>query len=259
MNQEKQMSEILTCPPQNIQWGCLPRREGACSREFGDGWFPTLLDKGIELLPRSEWKQNAGIPDSFTQHIFSQLSTMCTSNGLVQGMMIARAFAGMPYERLSPEDVFDQISRPGRGSSLGDNIRVAMDVGVRTRVQVPRDEWPVKRRSGWREDAYQNRIIEAVDLGGDRIFDAVVTALHRCHPVLIGVTWPGGRQGHGVIATRYVNGKLRGPNSWGVDSGDQGFYELTERQCASMPSYGAFIIRVVSEADHYPQPPRPVE
>jgi hypothetical protein len=252
------MSDISLACPIGTEFGCLPRFEGLCSQEFGDGYFPTYLDKGIDLLPRSEWKQDIGIPDSFAKYIFSQLSTMCTSNGLVQGMMIARSFAGMPYEILSPGDVFAHISRPGQGSSLGDNIRVAMDIGVRTREQVPQD-WPVKRLAGWREDAYQNRIIEAVDLGSDKIFDAVVTALHRCHPVLIGVTWPGGRQGHGVIATRYVNGKIRGPNSWGVDSGDKGFYELTERQCASMPYYGAFIIRVVSEADHYPQPPIPVE
>lgn len=237
--------------PTAVEFGCLPRDRGRFSRAFGDGDIPTYIDKGIDLLPRSQWRDDVGIADKKVEYIYGQLDGMCTSNGTVQAMMICRALAGLPYEVLSAEDLYDHVGRWGTGSALGDNIDAAMRIGVRTQEQCPK-EWPVGRPSGWELQAAQNKILEAFDYGG--IFDAVVTGLHYRIPSLIGVTWPGGG-GHAIACTRFVNGKLRGPNSWG-NWGDNGFYELTERQCASMRSYGALGVRVVSEADKYQDPPQ---
>ncbi|KKK63061.1 hypothetical protein LCGC14_2998090, partial [marine sediment metagenome] len=243
------MSEIAYGQPTGFEWGANERASGEFAKCFGDGDIATYVDKGIELLPRDQWVDGTGV-DDFVEWIRKQLDGMCASNGAVSALEIARAIAGQKLIRLSAEDLYDHVGRWGTGSTLGDNIRTLSEIGVRTQEQAPtgRNNWLPSRSGDWKADARQNRIHEAIDLGGN--FEAVVTALHLRYVCFIGLSWPGGG-GHAVCCTSYNNGNLRGPNSWGASYGDKGFYKLTERECVRgrMKSFGAFAIRAATESD----------
>ena len=222
--------------PPGFEFGALPRTL-TC---YGDGTFPKWEDK-FDLMPRKNW-----VPTSLNRHvpvIYSQMDGMCTSNGGCETVMIVRAFAGRKDNPvLSPEHLYDQHSRWGSGSTLDENLKALVDVGVCTREEVPA-KWPVKLPDDWKALAAKNRMLEFIDLNAD--FDAVATAIQRGHPCLIGVNWPGtNRGGHAIAATQLAReGRdwvLRGPNSWGEDWGDDGFYTLTERQCADFGQFGCW-------------------
>jgi hypothetical protein len=82
-------------------------------------------------------------------------------------------------------------------------------------------------------------------------FDRVATALQRGFAGWIGVRWPGGG-GHSVLVSslkRVSNAwYLRGPNSWGAKWNGDGFWELSEGQCGSMESHGAYAVHAVVES-----------
>ncbi len=220
--------------PSGIEFGALPRT-ATC---YGDGTFPKWEDT-FYLLPRNKWQ-----PVSLNRHvqiIYGQMDGMCTSNGACETEMILRSFRGRPDNPvLSPEHLYSLHSRWGTGSTLDENLKTLVDVGVCTRVQVPA-AWPVVLPDDWKAKAAKNRMLEFIDLNAD--FDAVATALQRGHPCLIGVNWPGGG-GHAIAATELArDGRgwvLRGPNSWGKDWGDDGFYTLTERQCDDFSTFGCW-------------------
>ncbi len=241
--------------PPGFEFGALPRT-ATC---YGDGTFPKWEDK-FDLIPRNWW-----LPYSMNRHvpvIYSQMDGMCTSNGGCETVMIVRSFSGRPDNPvLSPEHLYDQHSRWGSGSTLDENLKALVDVGVCTREEVPA-KWPVKLPDDWKALAAKNRMLEFIDLNAD--FDAVATAIQRGHPCLIGVNWPGGG-GHAIAATQLAReGRdwvLRGPNSWGEDRGEKpgytesdlkwldamgrpmatgGFYTLTERQCADFAVFGCW-------------------
>ncbi len=253
------MSEIAYGIPAGFEWGANERASGEFGKCFNDGDIATYVDRGIELLPRDQWVDGTGV-DDFCKRIRSQIDGFCASNAAVSCLEIARAIAGQKDIMLSANDLYSHVGRWGTGSSLGDNIRVLSTIGVRTEAQAPsdRNNWPPTRSPGWQSDSEQHRMHEGIDLGGT--FEAVVTSLHKPYVNLIGLAWPGGG-GHAVCCTSVVkrNGvwKLRGPNSWGKQYGDNGFYELTERECfrGRMKSFGAFAFRAATESDEDANPP----
>ena len=235
--------------------GCIPRVEGDFSKCFGDGHVKTYMDHGIEKLPRSEWQDFAGIPDEYAYHTFSQLSTMCSSNALAALMMGVRAVNGQSRTVLAPEDLFDAVGgRPGRGTSLGDNLNVVMNRGILTRATIPR-KWPVRRPKGSATESEQNVIKEAIDLNGD--WEMGVTALHLGLPLYGGLIWPGPRGGgHAIPIFNFRKSKMRTPNTWGKK---RPWDELTERQCSAFKRFGLYAILVVSSGPADTQPVAPIK
>jgi len=259
---------MMHAPPIGTEFGALPR-----STVYGDGTFPKWTD-WFELIARRLW-----VPTSMNRHvktIYSQLDGMCTSNGACETMMTERSIRGRPHVELSPEHLFGQHSKWGQGSTLDENLKAMVDVGVCTRAKVPQDAW---RPSDWPDDAEadaaQNRMLEWLDLNAD--FDAVATAIQQHRPCLIGVRWPGSRGGgHAVCATQLDRDDrgwlIRGPNSWSEDWGESpgytkadfewlhirnlpgvvgGFYTLTEDQCRDFSSFGCWAAG--SSTDGVPQ------
>lgn len=225
-------------PPQ-IEFGALPRRT-TC----GDGTFPVFREL-YEPIPRKLWQ-----PVSMRRHvttIYSQLSTMCTANGACGVMMVDRKFRGRIHNPvLSPENLFGQIASPGEGTSLDDILYRLVEFGVCTREEIPPENWhPKSWPADWRTTAAQNCVLEWIDLDAD--FDAVASCLQRYQPCLVGVYWPGRRRaGHAVCVTElWTDGAqwgIGGPNSWGEDWGDDGFYRLTERECADFGTFGCWAL-----------------
>ncbi len=229
--------------PDGIAFGALPRT----ATSYGDGTFPTRPTRFL-LLPRNQWK-----PVNINRHvqrIRAQLDGMCTRNGACTAMEVERSLRNREYNpELSAEYHYLLRNRWGAGSALDDalmdmqnpgviTMRNASGVQMRSTREFPADHETL---------AEKNRMLEWVDLDAD--FDAVATALQRCRPCLVGVTWPGGG-GHAVCATElWQNGRewgIAGPNSWGkwgermnAEIG-YGKFSLTERQCRDFKTYGCW-------------------
>ena len=228
----------MQAPPPNVTFGALPRKRTA----YGSGTFPKWEDK-FDLFPRKNWQ-----PVSLNRHvktIYDQLDGMCTANGATGVMMTERSIRGRrPHVTLSPEHLYGLVARWGEGSSLDEILQAMVEIGVCSRDMIPQENWrPIDwpNEDFWRADAAQNRMLEWIDLNAD--FDAVATALQQHRPCLVGVRWPGGG-GHAVGVTELwqdVRGwGIAGPNSWGPKWNYDGFYELTERQCADFGTFGCW-------------------
>jgi hypothetical protein len=230
-------------PPPTIAWGTNPEtpdNRAAC-RAFADQFA---------ILPREKWRTVRR--RQFVLHIYSQLDGMCTSNGAAGLMMWLRAMSGLPHKILAPPTLYEQHSRWGTGSSLGENIDALINVGIcdadfakgeQTRLgSVP---------SNWKTNAARYRLLpdEVWNLQGD--LAAVMSALDYGFAALIGLNWPGGG-GHSVLCTdSEVTGNevyLSGPNSWGAKWNGDGFWRLSERQLSSMSRFGAYAARAVVES-----------
>lgn len=232
-------------PPQSVHWGTLPRDQARVvphCRQLGDGFT---------VLPRSQWRTTRR--RACVRHIFDQLDGMCTSNGATGQVMALREAAGLPFEILAPSTLYGQHSNWGTGSSLAENIDALIETGVCSAdVAGGEQPWPLsKLPATWKQDAARYRLVgsEVWDLDGD--FGAVVTAIMLGWFPLIGLRWPGGG-GHSVLATDVIveagQVAIAGPNSWGATWNGDGFYTLTERECSSMGSHGAYAGRVVVES-----------
>lgn len=232
----------MQAPPPTVSWGTKPATpdNAARCRAFADQFA---------VLPRSKWKTTR--LRQYVRHIFDQVDGMCTSNGAAGMVMWLRAAANLPHRVLCPPTLYEQHSRWGTGSSLGENIDALIATGICDAAfaggeQVRLGSVP----SNWKTNAIRYRLDpdEVWNLQGE--LDAVATAIQLGFPALIGVRWPGGR-GHSVLATDVVVAgnavSLEGPNSWGATWNGNGFWSLTERQLSSMPGHGAYAARSVVE------------
>ncbi len=236
--------------PAGVDFGALPRTR----TEFGDGTFPCYSDR-FQLIPEKLWQPIS--LSRFVRHIFGQIDGHCTSNAFCQAAMINRVMCGRRHRILAPEYLYRLHSRDGTGSSLIENTEYMLSHGVPFRSTIPQSMNKRQYNSAHAKEALQNRFIEVADLDG--LFEAVATALQRYLVPIIGVEWPGRRGGgHSVAVTELIKERdgwhLGGPNSWGKKwKGTNpdlplGFYDLSRRQCRTMPNFGAFTPLVVTEA-----------
>lgn len=236
------MAKILPPPPAGVAWGLRPdvrplidERCRAWSADF-------------ETLGRSKWSEIN--QDHLVTHIYDQLDGMCTSNAGAAAVMFCRALAGAEERILCPTTLYGQHSRWGTGSSVGENVDSLLEVGICSATFCGEEQpWPLSRLpQNWKDDAARHRILPGHVWNLQGSFDAAATAIQRGFGAWIGVRWPGGG-GHSVLAVSLKRSGstwiLRGPNSWGREWNGDGFWELTERQCASMPSHGAYAVQQV--------------
>lgn len=231
----------LMQPPPGIHWGALPEtpdNRAAC-RDFADQFA---------IVPRAQWRTVRR--RQFVRHIYDQLDGMCTSNAAAGLVMFVRAMSGLAHKILCPPTLYEQHSRWGTGSSLGENIDALINVGICDADFAGGEQVRLGSVPGdWKANAAKYRLMpdEVWNLQGD--FDAVVSALHYGFAALIGCNWPGGG-GHSVLCTDYDRdaNSLAGPNSWGKTWNKDGFWVLTERQLTSMGRHGAYAARAVVES-----------
>lgn len=232
----------MQAPPQTISWGGLEQTAAnrARCRAFRDA---------LPLISRSKWRTCRR--RHLVRHIYDQLDGHCMSNAAAGMVMAVREAAGLPFQILVPPTLYEQHSRWGAGSSIGENVEALITTGICDAAFAGGDQVRLSAVGrGWQDNAKRYRILrdEAYDLDGD--LDAVASAIMLGFTPIIGVTWPGGG-GHGVLATDLVvEGSavsLEGPNSWGATWNGTGFWRLTERQLGSMSRYGAYACRAVVE------------
>jgi len=232
----------LAPPPASVAWGCredpAPLVDDRC-RLFADDYDP---------LPRAKWKPAS--LDHLIWHIFDQADGMCTSNAGTQAVMGCRELGGQERRVLAPSTLYGQHSRWGTGSTLSENVDALLKTGVCSAgFSGGEQPWPLSGLpKGWQQDAARHKILpgHVWNLAGQ--FDLVATALQMSFFGWIGLRWPGGG-GHSVLCSSLLRQGnvwiVRGPNSWGPTWNGDGFFELTERQCSSMGSHGAFAVRAV--------------
>jgi hypothetical protein len=241
------MSRLLAAAPRSVAWGC---REDRDHLSLVDERC-RLFAEEFEPIPRAAWKSVS--LDHLTWTILDQLDGMCTANAGTQAVMACRELAGMERRLLDPGTLYLQHSRWGTGSTLRENVDALLEVGVCSAAFTKRPQTSSLRDfpDYWQADARRHRILpgRVWNLGGQ--FDPVVSALQRGFLAWIGVRWPGGG-GHSVLCSSYKKRGnvhvLRGPNSWGSKWNGDGFWELTEAQCSSMPGHGAFAVQAVVES-----------
>jgi len=241
----------VTDPKNHVSWGCNPRDSGVFGKECGDGDLDTMEDLALDIIPRSEWIEEGVGMSECVFHIFDQLDGMCASNAITAGMMACLKQQTGEEVFLAPEDLYDHVGRWGTGSTIPENVNAAANIGIRTRRQVAHD-WPVKRPDGWQGDAAEHMLFEWADFSNHG-WDGMVSLLHRDFCCFFGIIWPGGGA-HAILATEYGNKLVRGPNSWGSDWGEDGFFKLSERQCKTLPRFGGVGIRAVTIPSYLPQP-----
>lgn len=231
-------------PPQDVFWGTQPDVQPLVDdrcRAFSDDF---------ETLPRARWSEVN--QDHLAWHVYDQVDGMCTSNAGAGAVMFCREVSGMPRRVLAPTTLYGQHSRWGTGSSLAENVDALLRVGVCAAQLAGEQVWPLSRLpSSWQQDAARHRILPGHVWNLRGLFDRAATALQRGFAVWIGVNWPGGG-GHSVLASslrRQGNTwYLRGPNSWGRRWNGDGFWNLSEAQCASMSRFGAYAVHAVVES-----------
>jgi len=238
---------MVLITPRGKKKGCLPRKSKFGSRcpVFGDsfntipvGDWPELLKTHHSLRP-------------FVPMIFDQDGVgSCATESTTQAMQVARAAQGLPFIQLQPWSIYSTTSG-GRdqGSAIDDNLEYAREIGI-----LPESVWP--RSKGWRakppkslldEHASQFRIQEFWDIEN---IEQIGTALLLGFPVVFG--W----SGHSVMFCDLLDtATAEYANSWGSEWGDEGFGKLSLRSVNF--KYGAFALRVASEAADDPTPPVP--
>ena len=227
----------LTRYPGSFKPGCLPRR----SRP---GELCPMAADRVPLVPEDEWDrwgQEVNLRP-FVRTVLDQDGVgSCAAEATTQAVMIARAIAGLPHVVLNPWTLYCYTSGGvDRGSSIDENLRVAMERGI-----APMNLWP--RSKGWRakptgaaaEAALLYRPAEFWDVAD---VSEHVSCLLKANPVV----W--GANGHAVCAVHYDS---RGPlivNSWGEEWEDDGFGVWTPYTKINW-SYGAFAVRCSAAPD----------
>jgi hypothetical protein len=167
----------------------------------------------------------------------------CATESTSQGVMICRAFSGLPHVVLNPWSIYWNTSGGrDRGSAIDDNLAYAQEFGI-----APVDVWP--RSKGWsaepdaaaKKAALGFRIEEVFDVSS---IDEMVSALLTGFAVVYGAS------GHSVIKVQHLDdSKGLDCNSWGADTtwGDGGGFGVWASYRAVDWRYGAFAIRAVKQ------------
>lgn len=229
-------------PPPTVAWGLRPETPENRARCW-------MFEDSFEIIPRAQWRTTRR--RQFVRHIYDQLDGMCTSNAAAGMVMAIRAMSGLAHKVLVPPTLYEQHSRWGTGSSLGENIDALTDVGICDADFCGGDQVRLGAVAGkpWKANAARYKILpgDVWNLRGQ--FAQVATAIMLGFFPIIGLDWPGG---HCVLATDLVVDSdgvaLEGPNSWGADWNGDGFWRKSEAQCRSMPGYGAYAARAVVES-----------
>lgn len=201
----------LNIPPGQAT-GCLPRttKYGECCAKLEDE-FNIIPDKDIVAL-----HINAPYDDRLLSSVWVWLSQgsvgSCGAEAATNAVMLAREFCGAPRVELNPWSVYQHTSGGrDRGSSVGENMRRIVDVGI-----LPMDVWP--REKGWKQEPPQEmlegvackyRAHEWLDINS---IAEMKTALTLNFPV------PFGWRGHScvLVALRDLKSAYY-LNSWGKD------------------------------------------
>ena len=216
--------------------GCLPRTSkpgGVCP----------LAAEHIPLIPRSEWDSLAkGISlRPYVREILDQDGVgSCATESTTQGVMVARAAAGLPHVSLNPWSIYWYTSggRDG-GSSIDENLAYVPEHGICPTELHPRSKgWRAKPSDAAMDAAMAYRIEEFYDI---TTVDEMVSALLTGFPVVYGAA------GHSVLKVAHLDAsKGLDVNSWSTAWGDKGCGVWATYSRINW-AYGAFAIRVAGQ------------
>lgn len=222
---------------------------GECGKLYGVGDAPPVL-------PRSEWKDGAGVPDSFVRLVDQDGLNYCHSYAGVTAVEAS-------YRLLDSESPV-KLSGTGLGSLVtgGQNdgagidqvLKTILAKGIPLEDDVPEGDY--RRRDwqpGWEARALENAVIELYDCGYDGIFDKISSGLHGPYLGVFGCSRPYGP--HAMCATRLV--KMAKGWAWRIaQTWGDGYHVLEESKIGGIDQYGGWLVRVVRPHGS-PLPPAP--
>lgn len=237
--------------------GCNPRKVPIGSL------FPVF-----STIPRNEWKEidfSHLVPEVLDQ----DGQNSCNAFASIQAIHVSRAFAGLPYIRLSPGNLYGRINGGiDGGSTLSDALKELKENGVCRADIVPIYVWrPNRWPSNWKEDAKKFRLLEVYDCP---TFDHLASAILQGFPVNLGVMvgynfyveddgwlrdYRRGYGGHAMCGVGLLYHKERQTwgikivNSWGSDWGINGFAVLPESYFKNNWFNDGWAIRVVVDPE----------
>ena len=218
-------------------WGCLPRNS-----RFAEKCRPAA-DR-VPLVPENQWDAIAGQLGQglrpYAKKILYQNGVgSCATESTTQGVMVSRAFAGLPFVLLNPLFIYFHTSG-GRdnGSSIDDNLEFVKEFGI-----APESVWP--RSKGWRTKPSPEAYAAAKAFRIEEYWDVasiaeMVSTLLLPEPVVFGA------DRHSVLAVAHKGSYPEVANSYDVDWGDQGFGKWCSYAKINW-GYGAFALRVVRQ------------
>jgi len=247
-------------PPEGVAKGCLPRT----SRIGQD--CPLAAERLPYVIPQEEWAgiiPNADLRPLVPFGLYQDGVGSCASESCGQAIQIKIVQAGFAPVKLNPWTQYRTVSGGvDRGSTLGDNLKHARDVGI-----CSYDFWPRYDDTTW-DDPDGPRIIHpwystpegdwegnARNFRIDEFWECttvaeVGTCLILGHPVSFG--W----QGHSCVLTKLVSTtSAEYRNSWGDGWGDMGFGIVS--LSAIDIRYGAYAVRSVIVPSQEVLPPDP--
>jgi len=238
-------------PPEDQLTGCLER-----SCDCGS-YFP-VYERDNALIERRFWKDFAddecGL-EPYVSRIFNQgREGSCASNATAQAMEIvtSQQIGKDQSTRLSAISLYTRVGRNANsGSSIPSNIQEVAERGLLPLNTTENKEkydhthpatgFSERLPSGWEETAKLFQAFEWFDI---QSFDGIATCLLKGFPVVYG------RAGHAICGVNLVRrgGEwcIKYANSWG-NWGEHGYgYDSEDFVSRSVPSYGAFGVRVVN-------------
>jgi len=216
-----------------------PRKYGLTVAPPKLKWNKVGSNPSVVQIPRSQWVEvNLGLccPPVHDQDGVGQ----CASDAAVGTVEFARAFAGMPYVKLSAGDLYGRVNGGSdNGSLLEDNLAEILNHGVATAATVPAIWSPRFRPDKNKVDA-ERALYGVVEVYQCMDFDDMASAILQGFVVEHGMMWrdgfkvgsdgwlynaSGGRGGHAQMAYGLAFNKKTGKwglitqNSWGLSWG----------------------------------------
>ena len=218
--------------PPGFKPGCNPRVSTP-------GHFFPMASERVTIIDRKDWPKYAGkvslVP--FVKKILNQGNVgSCATEATAQAVMIAEAFAGMPFTLLNPWFIYYHTSG-GRdtGSSIDENLKFAMEYGIASEAVWPRSMgWQRKPSKEAYEDAKKHRIHEAFDVSS---VEEMVSCEFDAYAIVHGA------KGHAIIDVEHGETAPKIANSWDVTWGEKGFGKWCRYDQINW-SYGSFAVRV---------------